>query len=122
MHCALMNMKHALAATKTTSVTLQGPALELPQAVEHMKKLRLLFQQSLDGKGSGCDQRIKADAVKIGDVQLEGRRGRPPKATSPHDHFRQTVHLLFIDFILLDSQERFWRLPLHAASSFLAGF
>ena len=36
-------MKHVLAAAKTTSVTLQGPALELPQAVEHIKNLRLLF-------------------------------------------------------------------------------
>ena len=42
---SLMSMKHVLAATKTTSGTLQGPFLELPQAVERIKNLSILFQQ-----------------------------------------------------------------------------
>ena len=53
-------------------------------------------------------QRIHADVVKIGDVQLEGRRGRPPTHTSAAcDHFCQTVYLPFIDFVLWYLQERF---------------
>ena len=47
------------------------------------------------------------DAVEIGVVQLEGRRGRPPTATSAYDHFRQIVYLPFVNFVLLDLQERF---------------
>ena len=50
---------------------------------------------------------IHADAVKIGDVQLEGRKGRPRTATSAYDHFHQTVYLRFIDFVLLVLQEKF---------------
>ena len=118
-------MKHVLTATKTTSVTLQVPALELPQAVEHIENLCLLFQQWRVGEGSGCYQRIHADAVKISDVQQEGRRGRPPAATSAYDNFRQTVYLPFIDFVLLDMLERSWHLPCLApkcASYFLGGF
>ena len=52
--------------------------LALTESTESIdiKDLRLLFQQWRNGEGSGCYQRIHADAIKIGDVQLEGRRGR----------------------------------------------
>ena len=81
---ALMSMKHVLAATKPTSVTLQGSAPEFPEAVEHIKNLRFLFQQWRDSECSGCYQRIHNYTVKIGDVHLEGRRDRPPTTTSAY--------------------------------------
>ena len=35
------------------------------------------------------------------------RRGRPSVASSVYEYFRQTVHLPFLDFVLMDLKERF---------------
>ena len=81
--------------------------------MDHIRNLRHLFQQWRDGEGNGRYEKVHSSAAKLGDIQIEGRRGRPPVASSDYDHFRQTVYLPFLDCVLIDLKERFVR----AASS-----
>ena len=104
---ALMSLKHLLGATKATSIALHGASLELPQSMDHIRNLRHLFQQWRDGEGNSRYEKVHSDTAKPGDIQIEGRRGRPPVASSAYDHFRQTVYLPFLDFVLMDLKERF---------------
>ena len=66
--------------------------------------LRHLFQQWRDVEGNGRYEKVHSDAAKL---QIEGRRGRPPLASSAYDHFRQTVYLPFLDFVLMELKESF---------------
>ena len=100
-------MKHLLGAIKATSIALQGPSLELPQSMDHLWNLRNLFQQWRDCEGNGRNEKAHYDAAKLGNIQIEGKRGRPPVASSAYDDFRQTVYLPFLDFVLMDLNERF---------------
>ena len=75
--------------------------------MDHIRNLRHLFQQWRDGEGNGRYEKVHSDAAKLGDIQIEGRRSRPPVASSAYDHFRQTVYLPFLDFVLMDLKERF---------------
>ena len=40
-------------------------------------------------------------------AQIVGHTGRRRTAALAFDHFRQTVYLLFLDFVLIDRKERF---------------
>ena len=72
---ALMSMKHLLGATRATSTAPHGPSLELPQAMDHIRNLRHLFQQWRDDEGNGRYEKVSNNAAKFGDIQIEDRRG-----------------------------------------------
>ena len=69
--------------------------------------MRHLLQQWRDGEDNGRYEKAHSDAAKLGDIQIEDRRGRHPVASSAYDQFRQTVYLPFLDFVLMDLKERF---------------
>ena len=75
--------------------------------MDHIWNLRHLFQQWSHGEGNGRYEKVHSDAAKLGVIQKEGRRGRPPVASSAYDRFRQNVYLPFLDFVLMDLKERF---------------
>ena len=75
--------------------------------MDHIWNMRHLFQQWHDDEGNGCYVKVHSDAAKLVDIEIEGRRGRSPVASSAYDHFRQTVYLPFLDFDLMDLKERF---------------
>ena len=79
---ALMTVKHKLSAAKANSTALQGPSLDLPQSINHIRNLR---QPERRDEGSGLCKKIYSDAAKLCNVEMEGRRGRPPIASSAFD-------------------------------------
>ena len=77
-----------------------------------VKSLRQTFQNWREGNGSGSYEKVFEDAQKLlGKIsvdQLPGS-GRQPRqaAESPHDYYRTTKYLPFIDFRLAELDRRF---------------
>ena len=67
-----------------------------------IRNLHQLFQQWCDDEGSGRH----SDAAKLGDVQIECRRGRLTTTSLTYDHFRQTTYLPILDFDLVGFKKR----------------
>ena len=84
---ALMTMEHLLRVTKATSIAIQGPSLELPQSMNHIETCVNSFNWRND-EGGGSYKKVHSDTANVGDVHIEARRCRPPKASLAFDHFR----------------------------------